>query len=834
MSFVRQAGDGTMFFFSKAWKARREWPKPGNGSFWTFDEVFAAEYRDIHERCGSLPGGAPGNQVPTVENGFVGVALSGGGNRSSTFCLGVLQALNATGTLENVHYLSTVSGGGYIGTAMTVGMSTGGSFPFGQTGVDVGETPETRHLRDNSRYLLQDGVRSLISAFVIYLRGIAMNAVVVVPLLLMAAGVLVLLKPDTASLMNAPGWMNGWFVGLRDGAMPVSVLGLIAVLGLLIVYAIAVSIVPIISLRKRRRIAFVAAVVMAFFGALVLVELHLWILRLAFESHGAVAPASGQETQVHVQVAEALVDRAGKALAWLVPLVVAVLPFLKPIAAKAVSGAAGGSSDFLKRWGSRLILFLAAAIVPLLLWLTMLQLAYWGIGVTSCTTPSSGANCVAHDSWSHAPSLLAQLGALGSAVPFAIPDYRMGLGYLIVAMLFLLAWPILNVNSNSLHQLYRDRLGSAFLARRKKPDNMVSGQEEDNSVFVEDDRFALSAIDTKCVPYHLLNAALNVPGSKYANRRGRNAEFFIFSKNFVGCEATGYVNTEMAEQGNDGLNIGTAMAISGAAAAPNMGMASMRPLSPTIALLNVRLGRWLRHPIDTIRDAHRSPLYRWWKGRPGPMFLIREAFSKSGHDIVEPNTEAPLSTGFVFLTDGGHIENLGVYELLRRRCAVVVAVDGEADPEMTGGSLVQLERFARIDLGTRIVMDWKSIGQRTREVSREVDKREVSAQHGPHVALGLIDYPPGRAGVREHGLLVYIKSSLSGDENDYVMSYKATHPSFPHETTMDQLFTEEQFEAYRALGEHIAGRFLTGKDRASTVPDISQEILAARLGLLDP
>src|SRR6476660_4533815 len=108
-----------------AWRGAKankpNWPKPANGCFWTFDEVFAAEYADIHARCPNVAGGAPSGQIPTVRNGLVGLALSGGGNRSSTFCLGVLQALNASGALKNIHYLSTVSGGGYIGTAMTGG-----------------------------------------------------------------------------------------------------------------------------------------------------------------------------------------------------------------------------------------------------------------------------------------------------------------------------------------------------------------------------------------------------------------------------------------------------------------------------------------------------------------------------------------------------------------------------------------------------------------------------------------------------------------------------------------------------------------------------------------
>src|SRR5262249_48647626 len=152
----------------------------------------------------------------------------------------------------------------------------------------------------------------------------------------------------------------------------------------------------------------------------------------------------------------------------------------------------------------------------------------------------------------------------------------------------------------------------------------------------------------------------------------------------------------------------------GAAAAPNMGVASMRPLSPTIAFLNVRLGRWLRHPVDIVRWASsHNPTDKppWWFGKPGPTYLIREAF-KSGREITKAHRRRLRGQGFVFLTDGGHIENLGVYELLRRRCALIIVVDGEADPDLDGGSLVQLERYARIDLDTRIDMGWKGIATR--------------------------------------------------------------------------------------------------------------------------
>ncbi len=387
-----------------------------------------------------------------------------------------------------------------------------------------------------------------------------------------------------------------------------------------------------------------------------------------------------------------------------------------------------------------------------------------------------------------------------------------------VALIALAFWPFLNVNANSLHQLYRDRLGSAFLVTRSAP-----GAEG----LVAADLFSFTKLDPKASPYLIMNAALNVPGSSYANKRARNADFFIFSRNYLGSEATGYVSTERAEKVIDGLNVGTAMAISGAAAAPNMGMSSLRPLSPTIAMLNFRLGRWIRHPCGVAKLAAANPLTRWWKGKPGPFYLLREAFFKSGTKVTNLTTDQPIDSGFVFLTDGGHIENTGIYQLLRRHCKVIIAIDGEADPQFAFASLVQLERFARIDLGTQIQMDWREIGVRSNEVAADLKKGVFHPWPGPHVALGRIDYP--RNGTREYGVLVYVKASLSGDENDYVIGYKTAHPAFPHEThetTLEQLFSEEQFEAYRALGEHIMRRFLSGQDQASPKSAERKELIA--------
>jgi hypothetical protein len=321
----------------------------------------------------------------------------------------------------------------------------------------------------------------------------------------------------------------------------------------------------------------------------------------------------------------------------------------------------------------------------------------------------------------------------------------------------------------------------------------------------------VSQLSPTLAPYHLINAALNIEASKYANRRGRNAEFFIFSPLFTGSEATGYVGTKLMEQEMPGLTAGTALAVSGAAASSNMGSATVKPLVATLAILNVRLGYWITNPAKVAGCLKRSPLWRLID----QLYFLKELFGRLDE-----------KSAIVYLTDGGHIENLGLYELLRRRCKLIIAIDGEADPDMGFGSLVTLQRYARIDFSMRIDLPWASL----RDVSREASKQVLEtgglpphkAARGPHCALGTIYYPRRNGDKDENestGVLLYIKSSFTGDENDYVVDYKRRNPAFPHETTLDQLFSEEQFEVYRALGFHAVNSAFKPFDKVSMNPD---------------
>lgn len=773
---------------------------------------------------------------PSTALELTGITCSGGGIRSASFCLGVLQGLQYKNTLDRMDYLSTVSGGGYIGTTLTIGMSSHDVFPFGRLDQENRETPELRHLRDNSRYLLPNGLPSLVTAIVIYLRGIMMNMLTILPLLFCAAAVLLWLNPDTKELAtnNFLGIdLTGMFGQSR---MPFTILIVLLLPALLIFYAIVVSVSRIKPIANRRKGAMFAGVIFALALLAIFLETHATLLRLVFESRGLIKSA-GAEGPAKSEFFEFVFNNAKAFVLYVSPFVLPILPFLKGLISKATSGESASWTGLAGKLASRLVLLFAASIAPLLLWLGIMQLAYWGTEISKCPGLASGVlDCARKDiasaGWTHAPGLLQWY--------FAKTAYYHGacLSFALAAVALFLSWPILSVNSNSLHQLYRDRLGQTFLITRKSRSGSV-----DDIDYADD--FLLSKINPDRGPYHLINTALNVPGSKFANRRGRNADFFLFSRGHIGSEATGYVKTEAAEAIVDGLNIGTAMAISGAAAAPNMGMASIRPLSSTIALLNVRLGRWIRHPQDIVlRKANLDRINlrkaksadeakpkpagepQFWR-IPRPQHLLYEAFSKTGRSVERPDPKRiSHQRGFVFLTDGGHIDNLGIYELLRRRCKLIIAIDGEADPDFDSGSLVQVERFARIDLNVIIRMNWEPIGIRTRAVADEIKNGKLKEEPGPHVALGSISYPPVKpGGDREMGAIIYIKASLSGDETDYVIAYKKANPDFPHETTMDQLFTEEQFEAYRALGEHIARRFLDGRDGVAAYADEKDELL---------
>lgn len=747
-----------------------------------FPYVFVKEIKVINDRRRKLerPEIPIANIKPTTDHEIVGLALSGGGVRCAAFCMGALQGLDSARLINRFDYLSTVSGGGYIGSAMTLAMSKdGGRFPFDPANSYDGETRHTKHIRDNSRYLVPNGLRSVPVFAAIYFRGLLSGALIALPILLSLAALTIFFVP-TYSDLDSRGFLGGSLAGLLgDNPFPITTAVTLLIAGLLIVYALAAHGPP---RDIRRPLAAGFGVFVTLILAALIVEIQPIFILAQFDKSGA----SGAVAKGILELSKYYSTIAAAAS----PIVV---PFMNLIAKSAVDKKKDNLTQKAVKLASKLVIYVVALFIPLGLWVVYILLSYWGISASA-------------DHWNYlnAPKFLQSLfGAAQWAAGDTIVAGSWGahftpsvIVYLGTALpIFLFVWYFIDVNANSLHQFYRDRLVDAFLL-----DPTKKWDEKNKNVKVAANDFPLTEISNVDTPYHLINTTLNVPGSPRANRRGRNGDFFLLSRNFVGSEVTGYVETAAVKHLWAG-DIGTAMAISGAAAAPNMGIASLRPLAFTLALLNVRLGRWFPNP----QELNKFGKHLTW---PRPRYFLAEAFFRTRETFK-----------YVFLSDGGHIDNLGVYELLRRRAAVIIVVDGEADGEMDFPSLVQLQRLARIDLGIRIRLPWGEIKRHTRETSAEIAaEQERTKSLGPHAAIGIIEYPGESQAQSESGVLIYLKASLTGDENDYVTDYKKRNPDFPHETTLNQFFSEEQFEVYRALGFHISNRLFTGKDCCSVEP----------------
>ena len=164
----------------------------------------------------------------------------------------------------------------------------------------------------------------------------------------------------------------------------------------------------------------------------------------------------------------------------------------------------------------------------------------------------------------------------------------------------------------------------------------------------------------------------------------------------------------------------------------------------------------------------------------------------------------------MYLSDGGHFENLGLYEMLRRRCRRIVLVDAGEDGDCAFFDLGNAIRKARIDLGAEVAM------RPMRIFSRAVIAQAADALG---FAVGDITYPavPGEASEPARGVLIYLKPSfLPGIPAD-VRAYGLSDASFPHNSTLEQWFRESRFESYRKLGrwqmDQVAGELATGLDR---------------------
>jgi hypothetical protein len=696
--------------------------------------------------------------------------------RSASFSLGVAQALARKGLLADADYMSTVSGGGYLGTSLAALCAeplpyppagarlgfTGEAFPYAFPGprrrppptgqpapVDGLESPALRHVREHANLLTHAPGLLDAETWTGAVRYIASTLLMWVLFLLplVTFGYLIsMLLPveawDRFDPLNlhggGPTWISDHVWVLTAPLWPIAVVALLAMSpawGTL--WPEAFMPVPI------RYIQQVLLVMAAALAAAVLLMLGVWGLHEALSVEGRL---------------EGLV----RAL----------------LAAAGVGGGAAAGVSARK-------LSLPQSATRLLPRLGLLVGGYLVLGLAAVAWY--------YFLWRWAyPSTPVYVSALISSGVVLAATTLAGVGLL---------------NSLSIHRLYEHRIRRTWVIAglppwtRRLPEDAAARWER---VWVRPDLKIGDLAGTGgegSSPYPMWITALNMPGSTGATLLDRKSDGFVIGPVSCGSTITGWGKTEDMP-GFRNMKLSTAATISGAAVSPNMGMATHPTLAIVMTLFNVRLGMWVPNPRAPRSAGERA------------IGVLHRTFGLYWNELVG---RASHRGPWVYLSDGGHFENLGVYELLRRRCKYIVAVDATGEP-MGAGSLnfggigIPL-RMARTDFGVEVKLDLSGL---------ERDARTGLAK--TYFAVGRIRYPKAGGGHGnaddpndpDTGYLVLIKSGLVAATvpPDIANYRRQENPGFPYDSTLDQQFAQPQFESYRQLG-FIAGAAVADAARSA-------------------
>lgn len=385
-----------------------------------------------------------------------------------------------------------------------------------------------------------------------------------------------------------------------------------------------------------------------------------------------------------------------------------------------------------------------------------------------------------------------------------------------------LAWRV-DINLFSFHNFYRNRLTRCYLgaarmaAQPPRVPHPFTGFDTNDDINLS----ALAGEDSSrvCRPFHLLNTTLNMSAGQQLAWQQRKAGAFFFSPLYCGYElpataeyrnstggfaptasymwtpaalaAAQAARTAQKTSGRDsaqvsaddtalegGALLGSVMAVSGAAASPNWGFHTSSAVAFVLTMFNIRLGRWCPNPGHKAMPQRSSPTMGGW-------LLLKELFGATS-----------ASSKYVYLSDGGHFDNLGIYELVRRRVSTIVVCDCGQDPSAHFDDLADTIRKCYTDFGVVIEIDIEDLRGQGGDGELKLSKA--------HCATGRIRYPALADGASAfEGKLWLVKPSLSEAicaQAPDIRNYALANPGFPQQTTADQWFDEAQFESYRKLG----------------------------------
>jgi hypothetical protein len=863
---------------------------PAHGASLPFERVLDEEYLFLHgppaepDRAGGTDGGGAIPLAAHESAAHTALCLSGGGIRSASFNLGLLQGLAHAGLLDRFDYLSTVSGGGYVGGWLTAwrtraraGCAPDPMASLAGSTVAATDPPvdPLGQLRRNVRFLDPHvGIQSVDvwTLATIILRNLLLNWVVLVPLLAAAALLprlyLGVLDLPTQKELVSKDTLAAWY-----GRDWIVCLGLFAIAALF-----AARELPSLGNRRHGQKAFLLwFLTPVVLGELVLSIHRFWAWRFegGFTLRGAVLVGiagmllpwlgggllSARWWRPWTWLAAAAAGGLGRAAIWStsheftemarhhpqifasadIPLTLGLLFLQMTLFAGLASR--DMTDDDREWWGRAAAWVLMVAVGwlfagTLVIYAPILLLkTYTALGVSettghawlaTLTLVTSGAASRLGSSWTRvsttsqsverwlfvlaAPVLVLLLMLLLATVDLRLLQYVHNLDLfreltthpiggslpedlLVLGALLAVGAAVsrlVSVNAFSLHGMYRKRLARTFLGTSRAP---ADRKANPFTGFDDDDDLRLHDTAAAGRPLHVINATLNLVSETSLAMQERRSQSFTMSALHCGSCGVGYRPSD-AYAG--AVSLSQCMTVSGAAVSPNMGAASKPALTFLLTLFNARLGAWVANP-GPAGDA----IWRQSRLSYGATPLLDELLGRTTD-----------TSPHVYLSDGGHFENLGVYEMIRRRCRLIVVSDAGCDPDYQFDDLANAIRKARLDFGVDVVFP-DGLG-----ITGEGRIRRS------RFAVGRIHYSAADP-MAPDGVLLYVKAVLCGDEPVDVANYAAANPLFPHQPTSNQWFDEAQFESYRMLGAHTMA-VITGGHRFASVEELCETAAARR------
>jgi hypothetical protein len=640
----------------------------------------------------------------------VGICLSGGGLRSASFSMGVLQALQEKRGLlygdRSADYLAVVSGGSYIAAAafLSAAASDASRPPLADG------SSESAHVVSHGRYLVEDGWIQAPWRFVWrVIVGVVASALLFAWTAFMAG--------DVASVLD-------YYVGWIPANTTLQWIGFAA---------------------------YLAGLVSLGASALTDITSQRWVLILG----GFVDVVIGASSFVErVRGTDWLAEPSW---VWSRPIILALI----------------------------IALYLAAVVLPFVAKgvARPLVLAFGRNAPRACLVVGTCWAVAAVD-----PHLAAILDESAEVSPWHV---LLVFGPLVGGLAASYVHDVV-----SLHRPYRDLTSRCFGIRRAG--STVARVRPPSSAKLSD--LAPSGEPKARQPRLLICATANVQGGPSRDDRRRESESFVLSHDYCGLPgrpdvffATSKLEFARARASVLGrklepeVSLLGAVAMTGAAFAPTMGTMTSPALRPLIAFANVRLGVWLPNPLS----PDRRMVVDMRPARPPRA----QAHLRNEHGLLGPGGSAVISEILgvhtrtakrIYVTDGGHYENLGLITLLRARCHTIWCIDAYSNRKRLYRQLDRVIELAYDELGVTITIPTERFA--LQEGSRHLAKHAF--------AVGEIRYddhsPLGR--------LIVIKSALTAASPRHLHEYRRKDPRFPYHCTLKQWYGETRFDSYRQLG----------------------------------